>query len=190
MTLCIDHFGWHQDGPWPSKWSQNGPFHRFSWRNQPIMGAHSVQMASNEKPNMSESLGGNNLTYWPFRMTSGWSMTLKMEPNWPFFRFSWRNQLIMGAQSLQMASNEKPNMSESLRGNYLTYWPFRMMSGWSMTLKLEPKWTTLQVFLEPLASKLPFFWYISTLTAAKIVLTRSGWHVITLGTPGVAYLWI
>ena len=37
-------------------------------------------MASNEKPNMSESLGGNDLAYRPFKMTSGWSMTLKVEP--------------------------------------------------------------------------------------------------------------
>ena len=107
--------------------------------------------------------------------------------NWPFYRFSWRNQPIMGAHSVQMASNEKPNMSESLGGNNLTYWPFRMTSGWSMTLKLEPKLTILQVFLEPIASKLPFFGYISIMTAAKTVLTSSGWHVITLGTPGVPY---
>ena len=44
------------------------------------MRAHSLQMAPYEKPNVSGSLGGNDLKYGPFGRTSGWSMTLKMEP--------------------------------------------------------------------------------------------------------------
>ena len=47
-----------------------------------------------------------------------------------------------------MASFEKPNKSESLGGNELTHTPFMMTSGWSMTLKMEPKLTVLQVFSE------------------------------------------
>ena len=49
MTLHINHLEWRQDGPWPSKWSQNWPFYRFSWRNQSIMRDHSLQIASNER---------------------------------------------------------------------------------------------------------------------------------------------
>ena len=37
-------------------------------------------MASNEKLNTYENIGGNDLVYRPFWMTSRWSMTLKMEP--------------------------------------------------------------------------------------------------------------
>ena len=55
---------------------------------------------------------------------------------------------MVRAHSLQLASNEKLNMYESLKGNDLAYRPFWMMSGWSMTLKMEPKLTVLQVFSE------------------------------------------
>ena len=65
-------------------------------------------MASNEKQNLAESLGGNDLAYRPFTMTSGWSMTLKMEPKLTVF---WRDKPTMPVYRLQMASNEKPNMS-------------------------------------------------------------------------------
>ena len=47
-----------------------------------------------------------------------------------------------------MVSNEKLDIYESLGGNELTYRPFRMTSGWSMSLKMEPKLTVSLVFLE------------------------------------------
>ena len=65
-----------------------------------------------------------------------------------FTDFFGRNQPMVRAYSLQMASNEKLNMYESLGGNELAYRPYRMTSGWSMTLKMEQKLTVLQVFLE------------------------------------------
>ena len=71
----------------------------------------------------------------------------------------------MRAHSLQMASNEKPNMSESLGGNDLTYRLFRMTSGWSMTLKMEPKLIKMQVFYEKRiidVRPLPLYGLIST----------------------------
>ena len=64
----------------PQNRAQIDHFTGFFWRNQPIVWAHTLQMVSNEKLNMYESLGGIELTYRPFRSTSGWSMSLKMEP--------------------------------------------------------------------------------------------------------------
>ena len=55
---------------------------------------------------------------------------------------------MLRAQSLQLASNAKLNMYESLGGNDLAYRPFKMTAGWSMTIELEPKLTILQDFLE------------------------------------------
>ena len=47
-----------------------------------------------------------------------------------------------------MATYERLNMYESPGGNDLAYRPFSMTSGWSVTLKMEPKLTILQVFFE------------------------------------------
>ena len=149
MTLHIIHLEWRQDGPWPSKWSQNWPFYRFSWRNQPIMRAYSLQIASNEKPIMSESLGGNELTHTPFKMTSGWCMTCKMEPKWTILQVVFfRNQPIMRANCHSNGLIWKAKCVWESRGNDFEYGPFRMTSGKPMTLKMEPKLTVLQVFSE------------------------------------------
>ena len=42
--------------------------------------SHFVNTLLFKKLNMYKSLGGNDLTYRPFRFTLGWSMFLKMEP--------------------------------------------------------------------------------------------------------------
>ena len=47
-----------------------------------------------------------------------------------------------------MAPYAKPNVSGSLGGNDLKYRPFGRTSGWSMTLKMEPKLIKMQVFYE------------------------------------------
>ena len=54
----------------------------------------------------------------------------------------------MGTHSLQIASYEKPDMSESLGGNDLKFRLFGRASGWSMTLKMEPKLIKMQFFLQ------------------------------------------
>ena len=59
------------------------------------MGTHSLQIASYEKPDMSESLGGNDLKYRPFGRTSGWSMVLKMEPKLINMQVSYDKDIII-----------------------------------------------------------------------------------------------
>ena len=71
----------------------------------------------------------------------------------------------MGTHSLQIASYEKPDMSESLGGNDLIYRLFGRVSGWSMTLKMEPKLIKMQVFYEKHiinVRPLPLYGLIST----------------------------
>ena len=53
-------------------------------------------MAPYEKPNVSGSLGGNDLKYRPFGRTSGWSMTLKMKPKLIKIQVSYEKHIING----------------------------------------------------------------------------------------------
>ena len=64
-----------------------------------------------------------------------------------------------------MAPYEKPNVSGSLGGNDLKHRPFGRTSGWSMTLKMEPKLIKMQVFYEKHiinVRPLPLYGLIST----------------------------
>ena len=61
MIWNIDHLGERQDGPWPSKWSQNWSKCRFFMKNISLMWDHCLFTASYLHPNMSQSLGGNHL---------------------------------------------------------------------------------------------------------------------------------
>ena len=98
----------------------------------------------------------------------------KIDQNAGFFM---KNISLMWDLCLFTASYLHPNMSQSPRGNHLEEWTSREDSRVGYDHQKVAKIEQKRVFKR-----------ISITTAAKSLLTSSGWHVIMLGTPGVAYL--
>ena len=148
MTWNIDHLGERQDGPWPSKWSQNWSKCRFFMKNISLMWDHCLFTASYLHPNMSQSPRGNRLDEFTSREDSrvGYDhqKVAKIEQKRGFKENFNHNSRQNSFDQLWLTCN---CVGDS-RVAYLQNWAKWEVSCVLLGPKIGPKLTFLQGFLE------------------------------------------